>query len=202
MRSEGTASAVGRVAWRRYTLITAPALGLAAVMITLAGQGAVAASFAVSGSAFKLSADKLEGTGFVSYGQVDTSSDGKPHAVNQSGFASAELHNLCQSVVSPTPFGTMTMRLTAGKSAPVKATNMVADFDQLSGSITFSGYANGVDAAQVRGGPSTGNKGDWAQQAKTAHIDDLRQNTWATTAGTFELTGLTIDVSLGKHECF
>ena len=105
-------------------------------------------------------------------------------------------------MVSSTPFGDVTMRLTAGKGAPVKATNMVADFNQLSGDITFTDYVGGVDASKLSGGPATGDKGQWGQQAGAIHIDHLRQNTLSTTAATFVLSGLNIDVSFGKHECY
>jgi hypothetical protein len=192
----------GRIAWRRYALIFAPALAIAGLTVALAGQGAVAASFAISGPAFKLSADSLDGTGFVSYSSVDTSANGKHVAVTPAGFKTAQLHNLCQSVLSSTPFGDVTMRLTAGKDTPVKATNMVADFNQLGGDITFTNFVGGVDASKLSGGPTAGDKGQWGQQAEVIHIDHLRQNTLSTTAATFALSGLNIDVSFGKHECY
>jgi hypothetical protein len=202
MTSQTNAAGAGRVVWRRYALVTLPAMGIAGTMLALTAQGALAASFAVSGTAFKLSASSLDGTGFVSYGTVNTSANGTNLSANQAGFTTAELHGLCQSVVSDTPFGTMTMRLTAGGDDPVKATNMVADYDRLGGDITFTDYASGVDASQVSGGPSVGEKGEWSQQSKKIHIDGLRQNTWATTAGTFVLKGLNIEVSFGEHECY
>jgi hypothetical protein len=193
---------IGRVAWRRYVLIFVPALAVAGLTVTVAGRGALAASFAVSGTEFKLTADSLDGTGFVSYSSVDTSADGRHAAVTPAGFARAELRNLCQSVVSRSPFGDVTMRLTAGRSTTVKATNLVVDFNQLAGDITFTGYAGGVDASQLTGGPTAGDKGQWGQQAKSVHIDKLRQNTLSTTAATFVLSGLNINASFGKHECY
>jgi len=183
-------------------MVFVPAFVVAGLTMSLAAQGALAASFAVSGTSFKLAADSLDGTGFVSYGAVDTGADGAHHPVTPGGFRSAQLKNLCQSVVTPSPFGPVTMRLTAGGTTPVKATNMVADFDQLQGDITFNGYASGMDASQVSGGPSTGARGQWGQQAKTIHIANLRQRAWSTTAATFILSGLTIKVSFGTHECF
>jgi hypothetical protein len=42
----------------------------AAIGVALA-QGALAASFSVSGQSFKVTADKLVGTGFEQYGAVD-----------------------------------------------------------------------------------------------------------------------------------
>jgi hypothetical protein len=199
---DAAAAVSGRVAWRRYAVILASGLAVAGILVTLSAQNALATSFAIAGPEFKLSADSVDGTGFVSYSTVDTSVDGKHTAVTPSGFTTAELHNLCQSVVSPSPFGDITMRLTAGSGdTPVKATNMVADYSQLAGDITFTGYAGGVDASRLNG-PATGAKGSWGQQAQKIHIDKLRQNVFGTTASTFKLAGLKIDVSFGKHECF
>ncbi|HET9653843.1 MAG TPA: DUF6230 family protein [Kineosporiaceae bacterium] len=197
------AAATGRVAWRRYALIFAPALVIAGLTVGMAGEGALAASFAISGPEFKLSAEKLDGHGFVSYSSYDTTADGKHVAVTPAGFHDATLHKLCQSVVSPSPFGPITMRLTAGTGdTPVTASNMVADFNELSGDITFTDYAGGVDAAHLKGGPTTGEAGQWGQQAGVIHIDNLHQNTLSTTAATFVLSGLKINVSFGKNECY
>jgi hypothetical protein len=194
--------ATGRIAWRRYALAAVPAMATAALSVVMTGQGAMAASFAMSGEPFKLSAKTLTGTGFVSYPTVDTASDGTTHAVTPAGFATAELTDLCQSAVVKTPLGNVTMRLTAGQATPVQAKNLVADFDQLSGNVTFTDYAGGVDASQLTGGPVTGGQGHWGQQAATIRIDNLHQNTLTTTAGTFVLTGLKIDVSLNGPECY
>lgn len=192
----------GKVAWRRYVMVLAPSLVVAGGIVALTGQGALAASFAVSGSSYKLSADTLDGTGFTSYTAVDNSADGSHHPVTPSGFKTADLGNICQSVVSKTPFGPVTMKLTAGAKQPVKATNLVADFDQLSGDITFTNYESGIDASTMDG-PAQGPAGMWGQQATKIHIDNLRQRTWATTAGSFALTGLSIDVSFGDNkDCF
>jgi hypothetical protein len=191
----------GGIAWRRYAMVAAPAVVLAGLTVALVGQGALAASFAVSGTSFKLSAATLDGTGFASYTSVDTGSDGKNHAVTPAGFSTADLKDLCQSVVSSTPFGPVTMRLTAGKTEAVKATNLVASFDNLQGDITFGTYVSGISAADLKGG-TAGPAGQWGQQASTIHIDNLKQNTWSTTAATFALKGLNIDVAFGTKECF
>jgi Family of unknown function (DUF6230) len=201
-RGMSTAHATaGGISWRRYTVVAVGGLAVATTMIFAVGQGALAASFAVSGTSFKLSADKLEGTGFASYTTIDATADGTNHPVTPAGFSTAKLTNLCQSVVSTTPLGPVTMRLTAGGTAPVEATNLVADFDNLQGDIVFSDYASGVDASNLSGGTS-GPAGEWGQQAAGITIDNLRQNTWATTAGTFTLKGLNIDVAFGRNECY
>ena len=191
----------GKVAWRRYAMVLAPSLVLAGGVVALTGQGALAASFAVSGDSFKLSADTLDGTGFTSYTDVDTDAKGDGHPVTPSGFKEAFLGNICQSVVSKTPIGPVTMKLTAGAKTPVKATNLVADFDQLSGDIVFTDYQSGIDASTMDG-PAKGPQLGWGQQAAKIHIDNLKQRTWATTAGSFALQGLSINVSLGTDECF
>lgn len=194
----------GKVAWRRYAMILAPSLVLAGGVVALTGQGALAASFAVSGDSFKLSADTLDGTGFTSYSSVDSGTNGANHPVTPSGFKTAELGNICQSVVSDTPFGKVMMKLTAGAKAPVKATNLVADFDQLSGDIVFTDYQSGIDASTMEGA-AKGPVGGWGQTAAKIHIDNLKQRTWSTTAGSFALQGLSIDVSFvkdGSKECF
>lgn len=194
-------SSAGKVAWRRYAMVVAPSLVLAGGAVALTGQGALAASFAVSGNSFKLAASQLEGKGFTNYGAVDTSADGTKRPVTPAGFKTAELTNLCQSVVTKTPFGDVVMRLEAGKDTPVKAENLVADFDQLAGNIVFTGYESGVSAAALDG-PATGPEAAWGQQAATISITDLKQRTWATTAGSFALQGLSIDVSFDAKECF
>lgn len=187
---------------RRYAAVLVPSLLLAGLTVGLVGQGALAASFAISGTNFKLSADRLEATGFASYSSVESTVDGKTVAVTPAGFTEAKLYGLCQSVVSPTPFGDVTMILRAGSGDnPVIAKNLVADFDSLQGDVTFNGYSSGVDASQLAGG-AQGPAGSWGQQAQSATILNLKQNTWATTAATFILKGVKIDVSFDGKECF
>src|SRR4029453_13172664 len=62
-------------------------------------------SFAVSGSQFKVSADRLTGDGFSQYGSIDKGvGDTDYHAVVVSVVDdNAELTNLCQSVSIPIP---------------------------------------------------------------------------------------------------
>ena len=59
---------LGRTRWRRFAAVMAPAVAAAGLMVVGIANGAVPASFAVSGSTFKVSADTLDGTGFVQYG--------------------------------------------------------------------------------------------------------------------------------------
>jgi hypothetical protein len=78
----------------------------------------------------------------------------------------------------------------------------VADLDDLSGDIEFGNYASGVDAAALTQGPVTGASGLWGQQAATITITGLKQNYWATTAGSFTLTGLSLSTKVSTNECY
>ena len=41
-----------------------------------------------------------------------------------------------------------------------------------------------------------------AQQAEKAVLKDVKQTAWATTAGTFKLSGLKMSLSTGVKECY
>src|SRR3954463_6393290 len=58
----------GRTRWRRFAAVMAPAAVAAGAIVFGMANGAIAASFAVSGTSFKVSATELDGTGFVQYG--------------------------------------------------------------------------------------------------------------------------------------
>jgi len=55
----------GRTRWRRFAAIMVPAVVAAGAIVLGMANGAIAASFSVSGSQFKVSADQLDGKGFV-----------------------------------------------------------------------------------------------------------------------------------------
>jgi hypothetical protein len=189
--------------WRRFGLVAAPAVLISGAMLAATAQGAVAASFAVAGTSFKLSAHKLVGTGMSQFGDVDTEANGTHHAVAVNTFKSAKLYSLCQSMVIPTPFKDMTIRLTAGSDTdPVTATNLVTDLDLLQGDVTFNGPSIGIDAAKADKGVEGGKSGAFALEADSVDINNADINAWATTAGTFVLHGLKLTAAFGKNECF
>jgi hypothetical protein len=178
-----------------------PSVAATAAIGVAIAQGALAASFSVSGQQFKVRADTLHGDGFEKY---------VPVAV--SAFTDATIHGLCQSVVIPTPIGDVTLRLEAGKgSKAVTAHNLYIDLDQLDANATFNDINIGV-AAGAKGQPGPGIKdkdltdpGSFAQTAKSADLDNVQQTAWATSAGTFTLAGLSLKVHLGSGsgvECF
>ncbi|WP_275465794.1 DUF6230 family protein [Streptomyces noursei] len=195
----------GRISWRRFAVLTVPAVaGTAALGIALA-NGALAASFAVSGQQFKVSADSLTGDGFAQYGSVDANARGDLLPVAVTAIKSAELHHLCQSVVTHLPvLGDISLKLTAGTSTPVRATDLFVDATQLSGDASFHHIEIGRDASTLTKGPADaqGLQDLFAQQADDVSINHLRQTAWATNAGTFRLSGLSMKVSKGTKECF
>lgn len=203
MKADARHRPAGGTRWRRFAALLVPAAIAAGTMLALTAQGALAASFAVSGQNFKVSAERMEAQGFAQYGSIDIDVGGERHPVAPVGIRSATLSNLCQSVLIPTPFGAMTLRITAGGSRPVTATNLVIDADQLSGDATFTGIELGRDASTLSQVPGhTGPRGQFGQQAERITISKLRARAWATTAGTFTLTDMKLDLRSGRHECF
>ncbi|MFG2002213.1 DUF6230 family protein [Spirillospora sp. NPDC048911] len=187
---------LGRVRWKRLAAIAAPATLGAGALIFMTAQGTIASSFAVSGSSFKVSADSLDGNGFVQYGGVDHQGDGTKHPVQVSGITEATIRNMCQSV----KVGPFTLRLTAGTGkTPVTAENLTLDVAQLDADAVFRNIEIGRDASTLDKGPGKGAAGMFGQQADEIHLKNVRQTAWATTAGTFRLSDLSMKLG---DECF
>ncbi|MEU0159888.1 DUF6230 family protein [Streptomyces sp. NPDC006261] len=207
----------GGTRWKRFALVMVPSVvATAAVGVGLA-QGALAASFAVSGQSFKVRTDKLVGDDFVQYGSVAVGKDLKgndaQHPVAVSGFSKATITNMCQSVVTPeVPFGigNVSLQLRAGTNPenPVVATNLYLDIAQLDADAYFENIDIGVAAGSVgapgiQPGTEKGvNPNGFAQRAKKATLTDVKQTAWATTAGTFKLSNLSLKLHKGVKECF
>jgi hypothetical protein len=188
-----------------------PSVAATAAIGVALGQGALAASFSVSGQQFKVSADTLHGQGFVQYGALDIQHGGKAIPVAVSAFNTATITGLCQSVVVPTPIGDVTLRLGAGNGGKkVEAKNLYIDLDQLNADATFTNIDIGVAAGDTNKGPGvkSGDKtdpGSFAQQAEKADLTGVQQTAWATSAGTFKLSGLSLSVKKGSGpsvECY
>jgi hypothetical protein len=106
--------AYGRTNWRKFAVSIGVPLAVAAGLVLALEQGALAASFTVSGSSFKLSADDLNGTGFTQYAGALSNAKG-PYIAAMSGIKSADLTKLCQTVDAPSPLGgDIVMRIDAG----------------------------------------------------------------------------------------
>lgn len=197
---------LGRTRWRRFAVLVVPGCTGAAVLLVAMAQGAFASSFAVSGQQFKISADKLEGTGFVQYGWLDQNARGEALPVAVSAIKDAKLTGLCQSVITEFPIiGPISLKLSAGdKGTPASAKNLFVDSTQLSGDAVFSNIEIGRDAATLDKGPSNakGMQDLFSQQADTVAINDLKQTAWSANAGTFRLADLQLSIKKGTSECF
>jgi hypothetical protein len=206
MKDAQGAHVQGRTRWRRFGLAAIPAVAAVGILGFMMQQGALAASFAVSGNAFTVTATELDGTGFSQFGTVDASASGDHFPVAVSGIASAKLYNMCQLVTTPNvPFvGTVYLKLTAGQgTTPVSATDLTVDANQLSGDASFTKIDIGVDASKLTkgGAGGVGTAGGFGQQADGVVIKNLHQIAYATSAGTFELPGLNLSVSTSPVSC-
>ncbi|SEC50546.1 hypothetical protein SAMN05216483_1833 [Streptomyces sp. 2131.1] len=211
----------GGTRWKRFAVVMVPSvIATAAVGVGLA-QGALAASFSVSGQEFKVTAAELKGENFVQYGSIatedgaDPTKEGKAHAVAVSGFSHATITKMCQSVVTPNlPFGlgSVTLRLTAGDpkdtDKKVDATGLYLDVSELKGDAEFGNIDIGVRTGDLKNPgvqPNAGkyvNPNGFSQRAETATLTGVQQKAWATTAGTFKLPGLHLSLSKGVNECY
>jgi hypothetical protein len=180
----------GRVRWRRLAVILVPTTALTAVLVALTASGAIAASISVSGQEFTVTSSQLQGYGFEQYGGQVTGSKGTQPVVI-SAIHTATLSHLCQQV----SVGGVTLTLHAGDgSTPVSADNLIVDASGQSGSVAvFHNITIGQDSGNLDQDPSSeGPAGGFGQEASSVTIDNLVQDTWLTTAGTFTLPGLTL----------
>ncbi|MEU4267160.1 DUF6230 family protein [Streptomyces sp. NPDC026092] len=208
----------GGTRWKRFAVVMVPSVAATAAIGVGLAQGALAASFSISGQEFKVKADSLVGKDFVQYGSVASGKDlhGKPFAepVGVSGFSEAWITNMCQSVVTPdVPFiGNVSLELRAGteKNKPVYAKDIYLDVSSLKADAEFGNIDIGVAAgslpkAEGKPGIQPGTKANpygFSQRAETATLTNVEQKAWATTAGTFKLSNLSLKLHKGTKECF
>ncbi|MFI5999925.1 DUF6230 family protein [Streptomyces sp. NPDC051366] len=206
----------GGTRWKRFALVMVPSIAATAAVGVGLAQGALAASFSVSGQDFKVSADKLDGDDLLQYGSVAKGKglDGKDaaHPVTISGFRHAEITNMCQSLVTPVPgLGNITMQLRTGnKGKPAVAENIYLDVAELDTDATFTDLDIGVAVGAAADdkhptAPQAGtvaNGALFSQRAKKAVLTNVRQKAWATTAGTFTLPDLKLRLLSGDEPCY
>lgn len=198
------AAAEGRVKWKKSAVVALPAVVAVGVMAVVMAQGALAASFAVSGTSFQVSSSKLSSKGLASYVQTDRSVDGKGHPVALLGIGEATLSDICQSAEVDTPVGKVVFKLTAGGPAgEVTASSLVIDGEDLDGDATFGTAQIGRDAStldQVDG--VRGEPGRFGLQAGNIEVVGVKSHAWSATGGNFRLKGMRVDVSLDGRTCF
>jgi len=195
----------GRTRRGVFAGVLAAGLAVAGLLLVALSQGALAASFAVSGTSFKISADRLEGTGFVQFGGVDGGPEGS-HPVATSAFRAVVIDNFCQSVTlrSLPVVGDVTLRIASPGEEGMVANDIVLGVERLSGDLTLVNPQIGVDAGQVSKGPPgvVGLPGGFAQQADAATIVGMRQTAWSATAYTLRLKNSLLTLHDGGGECY
>ncbi|MFF9621337.1 DUF6230 family protein [Streptomyces griseosporeus] len=211
----------GGTRWKRFAVVMVPSVAATAAIGVALAQGALAASFSVSGQSFKVTAQELNGTGFSQYGAIDQgytlSGEKTAHPVAVSVFDTARIQKMCQSVVTPNIplLGSVSLTLTAGDSTDpekqVNAKNLYIDVEDLGADAEFTNIDIGVAGKDISQGPGMkagevqkkqANPYGFAQQAEKAKLSDVKQTAWATTAGTFKLPGLKMKLQTGTHECY
>ena len=205
MKDSQSSLVQGRTRWRRFAALMVPATAVAGAIVIGMANGAIAASFAVSGQTFKVSASQLIGTGFEQYGGVVAENSGTQHPVTVSEITDARLYDLCQSVrvperLSPVP---IVLKINAGGGDnPARAHNLLIDMESLDGDATFTNIKIGRDASDL-GAPEE-LAGTFGQSADRVVITDLKQVARSTSAGTFALTGLHLGLEIGPDalDCF
>ena len=204
------APVLGGTKWKRFAIVMVPTTVVAGAMTVAMAQGAIASSMAISGDYFKVSASELDGTNFQQTGRVLTT-DAGPEAVAEAGISSATIHNMCQSVsvTLPLNMGHLVVVLKAGADPknPVTATDLVIDSSQLNADAVFTGVQIGVDAGTLTGvkgfNPDGQANGHFGQLVQQAVLTDVKQTAWATTAGTFKLSGLSLSAGFDPgQQCF
>ncbi|MET9647192.1 DUF6230 family protein [Streptomyces syringium] len=203
----------GGTRWKRFAVVMVPSVAATAAIGVALAQGALAASFSVSGQQFEVAAESLHGWGFVQYGANDVTKQGnKPVAVV--GIEKAEITKLCQAVTIPTPFGRVSMKLQAGTGKDkVQAQKLYIDADDLQANAKFTNVDIGVSVTDTTKGPGPAKPGgahgerggyvpgSFAQQADEVEFTNVHQRAWATSAGSFTLPGLKMGVNMGEADC-
>lgn len=194
----------GGTAWKRTALVALPAVLAVGAMGLGMAQGALAASFAVSGTHFQVSSKRLTSDGLASFVQTDRSVDGKGHPVALLGIGNARLSDICQSAVVGTPVGKVVFKLTAGGDAgEVTAGDLVIDGEDLVGDAEFGTAQIGRDASALDAVPGVkGEAGKFGLQAGKVTVAGVRSHAWSATGGTFRLRGLKLKVTLDGDQCF
>lgn len=205
MNTSTSSSRGGRTRWRRSAILFVPSIAVVGVLAVGMAQGALAASFGVSGGNVKLTADTVSADGMSAYMGTASSTTGAGHPVMLAGITSASLRNMCASAVVDVPiFGPVSMNLFAGKQAPVEGSTITADASSLvGGDASVSGMQAGRDASTLDAAPGfTGTPGAFGFQAKNLSANNFRATAWQATGGTMKLSGLELDMSAGVKECY
>jgi hypothetical protein len=201
MKDTSGAQVLGRTSLKRLGIVLVPTVAVAGVLGVMMANGAIAMSLAISGQTAQMTVGELNGSGFAQYGGVDQEANGTPVPVAVSSFSNATISKgLCQSVTTDLSkltgglLGDYTLTLTASGAT---ATNLVIDLQSLNADeADFTTMNIGTDA-----GDSGGQTGLFAQTATNADLKGIKQVSNATTAGSFDLQGMSLSIAPGSKGC-
>ncbi|MEV4340517.1 DUF6230 family protein [Streptomyces sp. NPDC049590] len=204
---------VGRTRWRRFAVLMVPSVALSAALGIAMAQGALAASFLVSGQRFQVTADTLTARGISIYGMVDVSKDGDHVPVLVTGARHVTVDDLCQSVPIDIPGpGTYTLKLTGGQDRPAEASHMFLDATfEAAGQANFEDIDIGIAQGEITKGPINPDDrtsrffdfdpSGFGQQADSVRLTDVHVTAAAISAGTFNIPGMRVRIEEGHHDC-
>lgn len=201
MKDTSGAQVLGRTSLKRLGIVMVPTVVAAGALTVLMANGAIAVGLDISGQTAQMTVGKLVGHGFAQYGGSVTTANGTvPTAV--SAFADATITNgLCQSVTTKTPLGNITMTL---KASGATASNLIINLQTLQADEADFGTIDiGVDASQITGSATgaQGGAGLFGQQADSATLTGVKQVSNSTSAGSFDLKGMSLSLSTSGHGC-
>ncbi|MET8217275.1 MULTISPECIES: DUF6230 family protein [Streptomyces] len=194
----------GRTHWKRSAVMLVPCtLAVGAMGIALA-QGAIAASFAVSGTAFKVRAEEVTANGLSSFpSSIGSGGDAKP--VLLAAVKDGTVSGVCVSLKQKVPVvGEISMLVRSGSDKPLKGSNLIVNADALTGGGgKVTGVQAGRDASTLSGAPGvTGPKGVFGVQADSAVAHDVNSTAYSANSGTLTLEKLEIEFSRTGKQCF
>ncbi|GII76218.1 hypothetical protein Sru01_12000 [Sphaerisporangium rufum] len=190
--------------WRRFTVVFVPAAAAATGLLTATVTGAIGASFVVAGQEIKQAIREIRARGVEEFGGVVTTKDGTRIPVYIIAGRYVETYDLCQSVLTATPFGDVTIRTLAGRyDHPVTSENQVAKVISIDSHPTYTGLQVGLDASTLDAIPGVaGPPGTVGSQAVSVVNRNVRQVLLALSATTIDLPNTSLRVLKGDHECF
>ncbi|MER7990412.1 DUF6230 family protein [Streptomyces noursei] len=195
----------GRTHWKRTAVMLVPGVACVGAVVIALAQGAMAASFAVSGKNFKVSADEITGRGIASFPSSLGSADGSGHPVLLAGIESGTARGVCLSMKQRLPLvGEVSLLVRSGSDRPVRGEHLVVDADALTSSGgRVTGVQAGRDAATLTGAPGvSGPRGLFGVQAATALARDVKSTAWASNGGSLTLDKVEIELSRTGKECY
>ncbi|HEX4789701.1 MAG TPA: DUF6230 family protein [Actinospica sp.] len=203
MKDTSGAQVLGRTSLKRLGIVMVPTVVAAGALTVLMANGAIAVSFAISGQTAQMTVGQLQGKGFAQYGGIDKEANGTEVPVAVSAFKTATISNgLCQSVATNLgPLGTYTLTL---KASGGSASDLIIDLQTLKASeADFNNIDIGIDASQINTSAQSaqGSAGAFGQAADSATLTNIQQVSNATSAGTFDLQGMSLGISKSATGC-